>query len=119
MVANSPTTMRYSKRVGGLPGASVRRVKGRLFLSRAATTEPVAGAAAATKTSPLRTSPEHLPAAASNRIKPADGGNGPCPSTPAFALPAGNLCVPSDHRANSIDSRPQRANFGGLRAHRT
>jgi signal peptidase I len=114
MLPNQPDhAMRDIKRVVDLPGDCVQMIKGRLSLNREpAATEPVVGAAAATETSPLRTSTERLPGAASNRIKQADGGNGPDAITPAFAVPAGNLFVPSDDRANSIDSRHQTPNFG-------
>jgi hypothetical protein len=36
----------------------------------------------------------------------------PSAITPAFAVPAGNVFVPSDNRANSIDRRHQTPNFG-------
>ena len=113
VLSNQPDhAMRYMERVVGLPGDGLQLIKGRPPLNREpAATEPVAGAATATAASPLRTSTERFPGD-SYRSKRADGANGRCPNMPAFAVPAGNLLVPSDNRANLIDSRHQTPNFG-------
>jgi len=114
VLSNQPDhAMRYMERVVGLPGDGLQLIKGRPPLNREpVATGPVAGAATATQASPLRTSTERFPGAASYRSKRADGANGPCANMPAFAVPAGNLLVQSDNRANLIDSRHQTPNFG-------